>query len=240
MNEEISSELIEQLRAARPDSTAPVMPTMDQKPVYGYTGPDSVGLSGEGGPVQTTESKPLPPLDTEPFIEEAMPGDDNIETSLLGHPFKIETRINPDTEVAQYRVLDYGSSIIDGTNGALRTITGLADSTDAGDGWAAADEKLVIVEVLLDSDLEITKAEIKLIALAEFDLGEFEEVIFNTDFPPIQSKALLLIGKLVPNEDGGYDPHQSIMSAQRLTYGLLNGSAVKVFESAPSHPDSLQ
>ena len=133
------------------------------------------------------------------------------------HPFKLVS------SGEGWAVSSTGSTITDGTDGTSIAITGLG-TEQSGDG-------LVAIKVSLDSNLDVTGAEV--------DVGTFSvEVNDDGGTPPTQIEAWLLVGR-VTLTDGVYSFTQAIQEAQLLSHGLLNGMPFRGFMAAPVHTDAL-
>ena len=113
-------------------------------------------------------------------------------------------------------------SITDGTNGAVAFSIGSAGEEKSGSGF-------VVISADVDASLECSNWALEVSGSAP------QEVVMTES---VQTKVNLLIGK-VGNVKGGLEVAQAISSSQRVTHGLMNGVAVRVFESAPTHPDNL-
>lgn len=133
------------------------------------------------------------------------------------HPFKLVTAVDG------WKVSPVGSTITDGTNGTNLSITGL--------DTVRSDTGLVAVKVSISANLTASSASIQ--------TGFTKEVVASGT-PPAQTEAWLLIGKVTSTgTPATYSFKQAITSAALLTHGFLNGSIVRVFDSAPTHPSNL-
>ena len=136
------------------------------------------------------------------------------------HPFKLTT------STGNYAV--GAGSITDGTNGDLVTLpAAVFNSKTASTGF-------VVLEADVDEDFLVTDW----VVVIEGNAANTAEVGMTTSDPIRQEKIRLLIGMLTVTGEI-ITVSQATFSSQRITYGFLNGSVVKVFESAPSHPDNL-
>ena len=155
-------------------------------------------------------------------------------------PFKLTTSISEGT--MYWSVAQTNSSVMDGTNGDA------IDLGPSGADWASgaikfnvetsiSTTKYIVLKAAVDTDLVITDW-----TLAAVDAADAVEVGDDGGTSPVQEEIRLLIGKVTI--DTSPDPDtitasQAVFSAQRITHGLLNGMAVKVFESAPIQIDNL-
>lgn len=117
---------------------------------------------------------------------------------------------------------DY-STVTDGTNGNMINLAGV------GLGAAkpiSASNPFVVLKADIDVNLQPTAWSL----IATNDPNEVD-VTSST-----QIGARLYIGKVVFNGNAA-TAVQAVFAPQRLTYGFLNGILVRVFESAPVHPD---
>jgi hypothetical protein len=152
-------------------------------------------------------------------------------------PFKLTARIESGTKY--WKVSQERSSIIDGTNGDA------IDLGPSGADWASGAikfdtdtaitaTKYIVLKGAVSSTLVITDW-----TLAAVDAADADEVGFDGDE---QDEIRLLIGKVtidtVPDPDTIL-ASQAVFSPQRITHGLLNAAAVKVFDSAPIQIDNL-
>lgn len=122
------------------------------------------------------------------------------------------------------------SSITDGTNGDAIDLSVLG-IFDVPNNIAAT--KYIVLEADVDEDLVCTGW-----AFSAVNAADTVGVKTNGGAPDIQDKVRLLIGK-VTVADGAASATQAVFTSQRLTHGFLNGIMVRVFASAPTHPDSL-
>lgn len=141
------------------------------------------------------------------------------------HPFRLEKAVSGND--SGWKLSSWGSSITDGTNGGALDITGLDDfrQTD-GDVWIQVD----IMDDLTVSSLQGANVMVEV-------GGYADEVDFDED--GIQTHANLFIGRVFV-ADGVYSFSQAINNAQLLTHGLVNGSAVRVFDSHTIHPTIIE
>lgn len=131
-------------------------------------------------------------------------------------PFKLSA-----TETT-FTVSSYLSTIIDGTNGNAISIG--SAGFDSAIGYSG--KKYVVLEATVDAGFGLSDWTIK--GVAQNDAKEV--FIDDTLNPDRQTKLRLLIGT-VDNSRSEW-AEQFIFTAQRVTFGLLNGLAVKVFEPA--------
>lgn len=148
------------------------------------------------------------------------------DSGEFNHPFKLSVRTVDD--VHEWLVAYDGSSVTDGTNGDEADI--VAAGFDAWNSFSSA--QFIVLECDIDADLEPSNWTLSAISPASTNTNE---VSFDSGE---QNKARLLIGK-VNVVDGSATASQAVFTAQMLTHGLLNGAAVRVFDSAPVHRDSL-
>lgn len=145
------------------------------------------------------------------------------ETAAGNHPFRIVITTNEDGD---YKYTVTKGSITDGTNGDALPITGLDEDQDPSAG-------IVMIEGYLDENLVITGLSLS--------IGE-ESVQEVTMAGYTQSKIALILGKITM--DTTVTPPvptawQAWTTSARACHGFLNGSLVKVFEAAPTHPESI-
>jgi hypothetical protein len=144
--------------------------------------------------------------------------------SEFSHPFQITTATV--SSVAKYTVAK--GAIQDGTNGTPISLSGITETeTTATAGY-------VVIEADVDEDLVITSWAMAIKSTA----AEAAEVGMTTTGTIRQNKIRLLLGKLTLDGDVA-TAWQAQFSSVRITVGLLNGVAVKVFEDAPTYPTSI-
>ncbi len=145
------------------------------------------------------------------------------------HPFKITTSI-VDGEL-KYQLAK--GSIQDGTNGTAIDLTGIIeaniDVTTAG---------YVVIEATVAADLTLSDWATLIIE----DVTDTDEVKMTTADPLRQEKLRLLIGKItlaVVEEIEIPTIWQAWFTSARVSHGFLNGSIVRVFESAPTEASKI-
>lgn len=135
------------------------------------------------------------------------------------HPFKITA------ETGTYTISS--GSITDGTNGDAIDLAGIIETSHA------ASSGYVVISASVDSSLVVTSW-----GVAIEVIGDTDEVLMTTS-PPIEQESIrLVIGKLAVSGDT-ITVSQALFTSVRITYGLINGVAVKVFEAAPTHAGDL-
>ena len=140
------------------------------------------------------------------------------------HPFRVIA------ENGEWMLLSEFSTITDGTNGGM--IDFESTSIKKMDTpYAYTETTWIVIEAEVDSALDLDNWEI----LAVTDYTDAEEV--KTDNTPVEQTRLRLLVAIVESSASGAQVIQCINTAQRVTHGLLNGLAVKVFESAPVNPN---
>jgi hypothetical protein len=154
----------------------------------------------------------------------AVPADE--VAGVFNHPFKLFVRTVEG--IHEWLVGYEGSSVTDGTNGSEADI--VAAGFDAWNTFSSA--QFIVLECDIDA-MEPSNWTLSAISPASTNTNE---VSFNDSGE--QNKARLLIGK-VDEVDDTATASQAAFTAQMLTHGLLNGAAVRVFESSPVHKDSL-
>jgi hypothetical protein len=129
----------------------------------------------------------------------------------------------------QWIVLSDLSSVTDGTNGSEIPLPGGFDvpNTFSGTTW-------IVLEADVDTELVLTNWTLTA-ATSAADAVEVE----TGGSPVAQTKLRLLIAIVSGDSATGPTLYQCANTAQRITHGLLNGLAVKVFESAPVNPDYI-
>lgn len=140
------------------------------------------------------------------------------------HPFRVVA------ENGEWMLLSEFSTITDGTNGGM--IDFESTSTKKMDTpYTFTQTTWIVIEAEVDSALDLDNWEI----LAVTSYSNAEEV--KTDNTPVEQTRLRLLVAIVQDSASGPQVIQCINTAQRVTHGLLNGLAVKVFESAPVNPN---
>lgn len=135
--------------------------------------------------------------------------------SSANHPFKITV------SGGTYRIGK--GSITDGANGDAIDLTGIIE-TDL-----SASAGYVVISAQVDSALVITSWNVSVVTS-----DDAKEVLMTTVAPVEQEEIRLLIGRLDASGDA-FDVTQMLFTSVRISYGLLNGVAVKVFDAAPTH-----
>lgn len=149
--------------------------------------------------------------------------DDGVDGEDYTGPFALRIRDG------QFYVRSAGSTITDGTNGSSVNITPILDVEQAlaGTVWVA-------IQADVDESLVLTNWAV----ITATTAAGVDEVGLDVTDPaaPFQNKLRLYIGKIT-SALGSFTIYQACRSAQRVTHGLYNGLAVKVFEPCSIHPD---
>ena len=185
------------------------------------------GMAGLVANLSVYSDTPVLTPDGGGAIALARPAGDGELVSVSTTPFRIVVRVDPGSLPAivwQYRVLP--GTIVDGTNGTSVPI--VADWAL----WTAIAEGYVVI------NMEISELEIVLAAVGvEVVVAAPNEVVLSGE---LQTEANLLLGKITSLGPGlGYAASQACFTSQICTHAFLNGATVRVFESAPTHPDEL-
>jgi hypothetical protein len=146
-------------------------------------------------------------------------------SELAAGPFLLS--VAPVEESYEWQVAIYGSSVLDGTNGEnlVPETLGLF-----GVPQRISATKNIVLSAAIDKDLAASDWKLE-------TMDDPDEIIMD-ETSGRQTKLRLLIGT-IHFDDEVASAKQLIFTGQRLTYGFLNGKLVRVFESAPSHPDSI-
>jgi len=140
------------------------------------------------------------------------------------HPFKITTAKVLD--VLKYRISK--GSIQDGTNGAAINLTDVIETDfNATAGY-------VVIEATVAADLSLSDWTTLIIA----NPSDTDEVKMTTGGTLRQEKIRLLLGKITIG-DGEATVWQAWFTSARVGHGFLNGSLVRVFESAPTEASKI-
>lgn len=140
------------------------------------------------------------------------------------HPFKILTSIVLDKP--KYRLAK--GSIQDGTNGAAIDLTGVIETDfDATAGY-------VVIEATVATDLSLSDWKAVIVS----NVTDTAEVKMTTSDPLRQEKIRLLIGKITL-ADIEATVWQAWYTSARVSHGFLNGSLVRVLESAPTEASKI-
>lgn len=162
----------------------------------------------------TTQQKASPPK-VNLFVDALPPGSDSTAPLV---PFQLVV------VEGGCQVMTYGSSVLDGTNGSNLVPLGLCETL-----IGVASTKSIVLQADIN---ELVASNWTFAAVSTYD----EVTMGGT--PIEQTVARLLIGQIFFDGDTA-SAKQLVFTGQRLTYGFLNGKIVRVFESAPSHPNSI-
>lgn len=160
------------------------------------------------------------PFDEPESVPEYKPG----SGEAFVHPWKLTTSL--DGETMKFKVSSAHSGITDGTNGSAIDISGAGLDVDV----TISAEKYIVLEASVDASLVLTSWTLVAAALADADEVK---IVDNA-----QTKLRLLIGKVTVG-DGVATPWQALYSSVRIVNGVLNGTAVKVFAHASTHPSEI-
>jgi hypothetical protein len=140
-------------------------------------------------------------------------------------PFKLTTSVVDGA--AKYTIGK--GSITDGTNGTAINLAGVTETA------MSASAGYVVIEATVASDLTLSSW-----AASVVSESDAAEVRMTTSGTIRQDKIRLLIGKLTMSGSPAVaTAAQACYTDQRITHGFLNGSMVKVFETAPTHPTKI-
>ena len=147
-------------------------------------------------------------------------------------PFELQ--VISDGEDWKWKVSSDRSTVTDGTNGELVDLTGAGFD---GDGTAFSSDTYIVLEAdVADETLVTSGWTLSAVTAAT----AAKEVGLTSSGTVRQDKIRLFIGvaRMVGSPAVGQES-QAVFTAQRIAWGIMNGLAVKVFESAPVHPDDL-
>jgi len=153
------------------------------------------------------------------------------------HPFMLS--VEYDGTAWNWQVSSYQSSVTDGTNGAAIDLSGaLFDTPTAIDAT-----KYIVLQATVGSELALSSWTVLAVDLADADEVNMS-ALPDPPYTLVQDAARLLIGKITYTAADEGIPStavatQAIYTGQRVAHGFLNGSVVRVFESAPVHPSYL-
>jgi len=153
-------------------------------------------------------------------VWEALARREAIEPIVPSIPFRLS--VSNKKAGAEWEVSAVFSTVTDGTNGDMFDLSNVEFDKKKD----ITTTQLIMLKAFVNEDLSVQSWE--LVAT----LDEREVVMVDSK----QTEALLLIGKVFFDK-GSAIAIQCIFTAQRLTHGLLNGVAVRVFDSAPVHAD---
>lgn len=138
------------------------------------------------------------------------------------HPFKITSFTEEDVD----KYIIATGSITDGTNGDAIDLGGIIGTTHS------ASSGYVVISAVVDESLELSDWDVSVMTEADAAM----ECVIGSGSQ--QGGLRLLLGKLTPDSTGT-TVSQALFTSVRVTHGILNGAAVRVFEAAPTHPGSL-
>jgi hypothetical protein len=147
--------------------------------------------------------------------------------TALELPFALS--VMKDGSTWKWRVSSKGSTLIDGTNGAAVSLPTGETPVGMDFDHPITATKWIVLQAEVSAGLDCSSW-----AFAAVDSADADEVGMTTATPPTQNKLRLLIGKITfTGSPAVATAAQATYSAQRLTYGWLNGVPVRLLESAP-------
>jgi hypothetical protein len=149
------------------------------------------------------------------------------------HPFKVTTSVVEG--VAKYTIAK--GSITDGTNGTAYDLEAEASPVIETPFTATAGHVIIKAGVYPDTlDIDEDSWAAAIVTAAE----AAKEVVFNTEEPPGQIEVRLHIAKITTEGSPAVaTAWQAWFTSARVVHAIVNGTAVRVFEAAPTHPTKI-